>query len=276
MIAHNRHSTPCDIQKVLITGCSYSAQTTQSGWKEENLYKTYPMILKSLTGWQIDNRAIGGCSNREIFQRTIENCVAKHYDLCIVQWSSLHRLWLYEAIGNIDDFTQIYPVTCGHITKEDIPHALKKMMVSTYLNDYMALKHWLHDQISLQCFFEKKQIPFVFLRGFPNFVPELELLMEQWPKNTISELDIPEKIKRMLNFDSNPDDYLYQKLGTLISAYQNIDKSQCIGYNHSSMIYGLDPIFKKDYADDDRHPGHSVNCKISQIILEHIKQRYMG
>lgn len=256
--------------KVLITGCSLSADTVQSGWNHSNLDKTYSKILESSTDWHVDNRAIGGCSNREIFQRTIENCLKTHYDLCIVQWSSLHRLWLYESNNNVEDWTQILPRVTGKVTV-DAPHKIQKLVVSHYLNHYVALKHWLHDQVVLQHFFEKNRTPFLFLRGFQNYIPDLEFLIEQWPKNNIVDLNIPDEIKDILMFDSNPDDYLYQSLTKLMLAYQTIRKSSCIGYNRSQLIYGLPTDFKIDYADDGVHPGYSVNLAISKTIIDYVK-----
>ena len=261
-------------KKVLITGCSYSENNTQSGWKRENLHKTFHNILEGITDWKITNQAVGGCSNREIIQRTVESCLTEQYDLCIVQWSSLHRLWLYEADSNIDNFTQILPQVCGHISAGNAPHTINKLIVAHYMNHYMALKHWLHDQIVLQSFLKERGIPYVFVRGFANFIPELEIIANQWPKDKISDLDIPAGIKLMLNVDDNPDDYLYKKLSSLMLAYLSIDKSNCIGYNQSSMIYGFDPAsMQLDYADDGIHPGYLINTEISKIILNHVTKK---
>jgi hypothetical protein len=259
-------------KKVLITGCSFSANNTQSGWREENLHKTYHGILEEITDWKITNQAIGGCSNREIAQQTVESCLTGRYDLCIVQWSSLDRLWLYEADSNIDDFTQIVPRVTGKTTVGNAPHTINKLIVAHYMNHYMALKHWLHDQVMLQSFLKERCIPYIFLRGFDNFISELEMLAKQWPVDKISDLNIPPKIKHMLNFDSNPDDYLYKKLSSLILAYLSIDKCNCIGYNQSSKIYGLDPTFARDYADDNEHPGYLTNTQLSKNILDHINK----
>lgn len=262
------------MQKVLITGCSFSVNNTQSGWQESNLCNTYHNMLQTnRSGWHITNRAIGGCSNREIAQRTIDSCLAEHYDFCVVQWSSLHRFWIYESECNIDDETQILPKVCGKLTVGNAPHILEKTLMAHYLNDYMALKHWLQDQVALQSFLEQRQIRYIFVRGFQNYVPELELLTHQWPKEHISDLQIPDPIKIMLQFDHNPNDYLHCKLSGLIRAYLAIDKSHCIGYNQSDMIYGLDPILEQDRADDGSHPGRIVNAALSAAILSHIDQR---
>ena len=260
-------------KKVLITGCSCSVNNTQSGWATENLHKTYHSMLQSSTDWNITNQAIGGCSNQEIVQRTVGDCLADDYDLCIVQWSSLHRLWLYEADSNIDNFTQILPRVCGFINSGNAPHTINKLIVSHYMNQYMALKHWLHNQIMLQSFLNERHIPYVFIRGFVNYIPELEILAGQWPKDDISSLSIPSRIKDILNFDSNPDDYIYKKLSSLMAAYLSINKSNCIGYNQSSTIYGLDPtVVQRDYADDGIHPGYLVNTALTENILAHIKK----
>lgn len=271
-----------NMQKVLITGCSYSVNNTQSGWQESNLCNTYHSMLQTKRGWHITNRAMGGCSNREIAQRTIDSCLAEHYDFCVVQWSSLHRFWIYESECNIDDETQILPSVCGKLTAGNAPHILKKILMTHYLNDYMALKHWLHDQVALQSFLDQRRIRHIFIKGFYNYVPELEILAQQWPKEHILDLQIPDSIKLMLQFDNNPNRYLHAdsghhylhcRLSALIRAYLAIDKSHCIGYNQSDMIYGLDTILERDTADDGSHPGRIVNAALSAAILNHVDQR---
>jgi hypothetical protein len=251
--------------KVLITGCSFSAG---GGWLESNLHYHYSQILQNSTNWQLVNRAVGGCSNREISLRTVENCLLDYYDFCIVQWSSLHRLWLYEAEHNIDNKTQIFPSTCGW---GDLNAATKlsKMMIGRYLNDYMALKQWFLDQISLQAFFEKNHIKHVFIRGFPNYCPDIQKILDQGTFSSIPEIEIPTNIKKILNFEENPDDYLYDKILTLIKLYQLIDKSKCIGYNTNNTNYGLLENFSNDRADDGMHPGKQPNQLLSQLILDY-------
>lgn len=218
---------------------------------------------------------MGGCSNREISLRALENNLTDSYDFCIIQWTSLHRLWLYESSDNIDNETQILPRVTGW---GDLSAAalLSKIMISNYLNDYMAIKHWFLDQIMLQTFFEKNAIRYVFLRGFPNHCPEIEKLSAQTPFSSISEIDIPNSIKKILNFDNLPDDYLYDKLTLLIKLYQLIDKTNCIGYNVNSTRYGLSEHLDDDVADDGMHPGKITNQLISNHILKHCETKGIG
>lgn len=261
------------IRKVLITGCSFSNGSDQSGWLEHNLYNHYSKILEKQTSWNITNRAIGGCSNREISLRTMENCLLESYDFCIIQWSALHRYWLYESENNVDNETQILPRVCGWGNK-DSALTLSKIMVSRYLNDYMALKHWLSDQVMLQTFLQQKNIRYVFVRGFPNYIHSLEKISQQGLFNSIPEIDIPNDIKTMLNFDDNPDDYLFKKLSALMTIYESIDKSCCIGYNSNDNIYGIDKeIYQNDHADDGIHPGKMTNAFLVESILEYCKTK---
>ena len=265
-----------DFFRVLITGCSLSANHDQSGWRQENFHNHYSKILSKNINWTIVNRAIGGCSNREISLRTVENCLLETYDFCIVQWSSLHRYWFYESENNVDNETQILPRVCGWGNQE-LATIVSKILVSNYLNDYMALKQWLLDQIFLQTFLEHKKITYIFIRGFPNYVHDLEQLNEQKPFESVPKIKIPTNIKRILNFDDNPDDYILEKLLSLTTAYGEIDKSKCIGYNVNDAIYGMaDKNYENDYADDGAHPGMLRNALLANHIIAHCKSKGIG
>lgn len=258
---------------VLISGCSFSAEE-HSGWLEKNKHFHYPNVLKAETDWNITNVALAGCCNREIALRTVEACLHQKPDLALVQWTNLNRAWVYEE-GTVDDYTILLPgAVTGKVTDSYLANEFHKIWVSSYQNYYMFLKHWLEDQILLQTFFQHNNIQYAFVRGFPNFVSELEHLVTQLPAVDISRLDIHASIKNMLHFDNNPDDYLLKKLLTLIELYLKIDKAQCIGYNNSSSCYGLVYNYKEisDVADDGSHPGKLANRSIADQILDFVKE----
>ena len=261
---------------ILVAGCSFSADNEQSGWADNNLDKHYYSKLKTKIESKFTNIAIGGASNFEIFQRTLDTCISNSdIDFCVIQWSSLHRLWVYESENNIDDFTQILPIPCGINSNENVPHDLKKIYINHYCNDYMALKHWLGLQISLQSFFQERNIQYVFLRGFSNYINELENIISQAPACEIPDITLSATMKKMLNFDNNPDDYLNSKIFPLINLYKSIDKKNCLGYNHNNSYFGLDLDFEKekDFADDGRHPGEKTNSTIANNILQYIRNK---
>jgi hypothetical protein len=265
------------IKKVLIVGCSYSASNTQSGWNKENVHNVWTNILAKNTNWQIDNFAHGGCTNHEISMRAIENITKKSYDLCIIQWTSLHRLWVYEAENNIDNPTQILPnpggwnVNSGPDNNSSNAKELHKLYVSNYLNTFVALKHWFYYHQMLQNLLPNS----IFINASNRLVSSIETLVEQaWNHLAINKLNIPSEIKHILNFDNNPDDYLKEKLNTLIMAYKSIDQTKTIGYNKSKLIYGMPDNIIHDKADDGLHPGKHVNQYVAEKVLEKVKKLY--
>ena len=263
------------IRKVLITGCSFSNGSDENGWLPHNLHNHYSKILENHTNWSITNRARAGCSNREISLRTMEYCEIESYDFCIIQWSSLHRYWFYESDNNVDNETLVLPIVCGW---GDLALAatLSKIIVSKYLNNYMAIKHWLLDQLSLQAFLQQKNIRYVFIRGFPNNIDDLEKISQQGPLTSVPKIDGPDDLKKMLDFDNQPDDYILNKLSVLMTIYQSIDKSYCIGYNTNRSRYGTDEgMYQDDYADDGKHPGKERNAFLAESILKYCKTKGM-
>jgi len=258
---------------VLITGCSYSAGSDQSGWNLTNQHKHYSKILENNNHWNINNKAIGGCSNREIALRTVENCISQSYDFCIIQWSSLHRFWAYESKNNIDNATQILPKVCGW---GDLSAAatMSKVMVSNYANDYIALKHWFLDQITLQTYLKQNNINYVFVRGFDNYISAFEKICQFGFFNLISDIQVPNEVKKILNFDHNPDDYLYAKLMIILNAYKQVDKDNCIGYNTNTSTYGICAnVYQDDLADDGIHPGENKNLFLANTIQSYCKRK---
>jgi hypothetical protein len=260
---------------LVIAGCSFSSPVpSESGWNKENTHLQYTNIVSEHLNCTTTNVAIGGCSNREIFTRTVEACVTNETDACIVQWSALDRLWLYEDT-TVDDYTQITPAVRGRLSFPESANSINKHFVSHYQNNYMFLKHWLIDQITLQSFLKQNRIPYVFVRAFKSFVAELEHLSKQDLKDGIPGLDIPDTIKTMLDFDNNPDSYLFDKLTVLLSLYSKIDKSKCVGYNSIDSMYGLDYNYKNinDVADDGVHPGKITNRNVASQILENLNEQ---
>ena len=268
--------TDCNLtnRNVLITGCSFSADAPHSGWHQKNQHKHYSKILEKTHRWQIANLAAGGCSNREIALRTVEHCLKHHYDLCIIQWTSLHRLWIYEADCNVDLPTMILP--SGVFGWGDLSTALKfsKTFRKHYLNDYMAIKHWLLDQIMVQSYLKKHNINYVFVRGCSNYIHEIEALCQSWPLNNISEIQLSKPLKEILNFDNNSDNYVYDKLLSIINIYKSIDKDNCIGYTTGDGNYGLPSNFHEfDRADDGVHPGTAENLFLANSITDFCKKK---
>jgi len=244
----------------LVSGCSHSES---SGFNQSNIDLLYVNILKKKTNWVIDNIAIGGMSNNEIFFRTLEYCATHRPKRCIVQWSSLHRLWLYERENNVDDFAIIMPRVTGFLSDKTAANQLEKIIVSQFCNDYVEVKHLLLKMIALQNFFKHNQIDYLFVNGFQNFITDIHNL-SKIEITSLADIILPAEIKRMLNFDNNPDYYIINKLNILTDLYKQLDQSSCLDFGN--FYFGSEAL---DLADDNKHWGKKCNQLWANRILKH-------
>ena len=239
---------------VLICGCSFTAD---SGFTVEN-YKTYHYIslLKDKYQIEFDNIAIGGMSNREIMLRTAESIVLgrKQYDAVIVQWTSLPRWWFYKNSPNVDDFTGI---NNRHVFGLAGTHnaVLRKILLTEFDNQYVLLKQWLLDCISLGKLLEN-QVPYIFCLGFNNWLVEFEKIeYSNGFQHLTSELSV------ILDLRNRPDSYILDRvtkikdLITIVKQYNWNNFSNQDWFSHSV-----------DLSDDQLHPGIMSNANWAKSL----------
>lgn len=250
--------------QIIIVGCSHSHR---SGFAEKNIHKHYSTLLKNQIGCNIVNLAIGGMSNHEIFSRALEyvaiDDISEH-DVLLVQWTSLHRLWVYQQDNNVDDFTQVLPYPVG--INPDLAWPLYKTYSAHYCNDYMALKFWFEYMIALQTVCKAKNINYMFVAGFDNLLSELDAYRNQ-TINSLANINLHEDLRKILDFDNRPDWYILKKLNVLLALYNQIDFSNCLKFGN--FYFGK---FKLDFADDGLHFGEQCNIIWAEEILSHISK----
>lgn len=250
--------------RIIIVGCSHSHK---SGFIEKNIHKHYSALLKNKTGRDIVNLSIGGMSNHEIFLRALEYAtigdIAEH-DVLLVQWTSLHRLWVYQQDNNVDDFTQVLPHPVG--TNPDLAWPLYKTYSAHYCNDYMALKFWFEYMISLQAICRLKNIKYVFVTGFDNLLGELDVYRNQ-TITSLADINLHKDLRKILDFDNRPDWYILKKLNVLLDLYNQLDFSNCLRFG--DFYFGK---FKLDFADDGLHFGEQCHIMWAEEILNHLSK----
>ena len=261
------------LSKVLVVGCSYSSLHWGSGWKEENYCYLYPKILESEYNCDIINAAFPGLSNDEIYYRTLDNVTRENYDLCIVQWSGIDRVMVYETEKNLLNPLSIIPwrPDDSYLSINPFLSDLHSMIVTYYNNHYIKLKHWFLQQVTLQTFLKEKKVPFLFLRGFDNYIPEIESLPNI---DNIKIETLNQTLKNLMQHEHLPDDVILPAFIRLVELYHKIDKSFCIGYNASKQIYGLHTDLTNDKADDGKHPGKLSNKLIADKIIEYVNKGF--
>lgn len=81
--------------KIYFTGCSITAG--QGFDYERNDLRIYPNLVCAEYRAECINQAEGGSDNRKIFLRAAKAIMDRQADVYVVQWSALHRHWLYPA-----------------------------------------------------------------------------------------------------------------------------------------------------------------------------------
>ena len=79
------------ILKILANGCSYTFGAGFSRKERESVI--YPVLVGQHFDAEVNNVGWPASSNLEIFLRTLREMQSTHYDLIIVQWTTLQRHW---------------------------------------------------------------------------------------------------------------------------------------------------------------------------------------
>lgn len=188
-------------------------------------------------------------SNREIALRTIEkvSLSSDRLDAVIVQWSGLSRWWYYPEQNNIDDFTGIIG---GEVFGKSTSDAkvFGKILFTQFNNQYILLKQWLLDCISLAGLLENK-VPYRFCLGFDNLLSEFNNAeYSDGFKNLSTELvDI-------LELHQRPDSYVLDKLNVIKSLIKIVSQLNWVNFPDGAWCEG-----SADLADDNVHPGIKSN-----------------
>jgi hypothetical protein len=253
-------ATIMTINKVLFAGCSFTADC---GFTAENIAKYHwPVLLGKHYNLNFDNLAIGGLSNDEIFFRSLETASQNNYRLVVIMWSEIDRKSIYYADNNVDDFTIINNgEPCGLNYTEAEVRTYSKLHYTYFNNHYIALKRWLLKIIALQNIFAHNNQPFLFIKGFENYL--LDFSKVKYIDNAF--LMMSDDIKKMLDFDNRPDYYILEKIDIIKRLIQQINKSKWLNFHQASFF---DMCI--DSADDQKHPGLQTNQLLVDNLIEYI------
>lgn len=251
-------------KRILFVGCSHTAD---SGFTEENQPKYHwPWLLSNHYDCYFQNAAIGGCSNDEIFYRCNEFIHSSQCDLVVVLWSNIGRKWIYFEDNNVDDFTiinngRLAGVNCNH------PGVIEytKLHYSYFDNKFIEIKHWLLQTLSLASTLQELNLPFVFIKGFDNYINDL-LSATVLPCG----FDLSNGLKNILDFDHRPDYYIAEKLRSLKTLLDKTNQNYWLNFDTEAFTSSC---YQLDLADDQIHHGPKSNQKLFQDLVVHIEKR---
>jgi len=248
-------------RRILFVGCSFTAD---SGFTlDHQAQYHWPWLVSQHYDCLFHNAGIGGSSNDAIFHRTIQNLATSRYDLVVVQWSGIDRYWAYLADDNIDNFTILNggrPV--GFRSDQKYVQDYGRLHYSYFNNQYMNLCHWLSKVISLESLLKSRKQPFIFVKGFDNYIKDLICCVGYGHDRMSPEL------RGLLNFHNSPDHLIENRLEQLMALFLMIDPTVWANLNHNAFN-----DLSLDLSDDGEHPGPLANESLFWKIVTHCDRR---
>lgn len=242
----------------MFDGCSFTAD---NGFLPENQCDSHwPYLLGQHYQVDFDNNAVGGSSNNEIFDRVVGATTSNSYDLVLVEWSEISRHWIYCLNQNIDDFTIInagYPR--GHQCNTSEVQQYARLHYTYFNNQYVNLKKWLYKVIALAGYLDSKNQPYVFIKGFENYVSafaHIEYVAGTGFKN------LENSTKKFLDFSNRPDDYILRKIKEIQLLLDSARQLNWLNFNSLSFFDA-----RTDLSDDNMHPGIKSNLELANQLI---------
>ena len=246
-------------KKILFSGCSFTAD---SGFLKENQSKSHwPHLLGQHYRVDFDNNAVGGSSNNEIFDRVVGTTSGNSYDLVLVQWSEISRQWIYHSNQNVDDHTILMASHSpkGWLCNSNEIQQYAKLHYTYFNNPYTNLRKWLCQVITLAGYLDSTNQPYVFVKGFENYVSAFKNI-KYAPETGFINLE--NSIKEFLDFDNRPDDYILHKIKEIQFLIDSAGKSNWLNFDSLSFNDA-----KTDLADDEMHPGIESNLELTKQLI---------
>lgn len=220
-------------------GCSITMGAGYPAQQQD--HRIYPNIVATAMNTRADNQAEGGSSNLKIFTCAAKALLNRQHDAYIVQWSALHRHWVYPSPKQgfyIGSFTDENIVDQKFVAQYQLLNHDYSNIMS--LVDYTRILQQMADDAGADIWFVNGMVP--------------------WTEN-------------MLTGESDS--------GYSLSLYQGLTKDEITDYqerlqNNLELIdwqQWINPWtsiadMQIDNAPLDAHPGPNTHTKVADMILE--------
>lgn len=246
------------MNKLLVAGASENTVT------DENRTYHYTSLLRNCYNVNISNISVGGLSNDEIFYRSVTAINDDHFDCVFIMWAPLDRKWVHISDNNVDDATILNPDCRRWDKKKNELKQYSKLHWTCFNNQYVLLRNWLVQIISLQSMLKIKNIPYIMVHDVDNYITDLDKATYSTDVGFI----VSQHLETILDITNRPDDYVIMKLNQLKELLKNIDTSNWIGFFDYRFFEQ-----KIDYSMDRLHAGPKSHQKFFELMTEELKTR---
>ena len=245
--------------KFTFVGCSF---TVGVGLELEKFDPAnYTNIVANYYGAESINLAQGGNSNHNIFITALNEILFNPSDKIFIQWSALHRLWLWPGP---DTTVMVTDTIENDYCYRNIKYSKKELQ--KFIDMYKILNHDYHNLIILTNYcnilteISKNKTQVIFINGLIPWTEEIT------DNNILSFAEnLSEYSKEILEFDSRDDAELTTLFNKLNSLVTGLDKVKWVNM-FNSMMQGY-----IDYGNDNAHPGPKSHQQYAEMIINYLE-----
>jgi hypothetical protein len=248
--------------KICFNGCSF---TWGAGYNDTDreLY-VYDRVVSQYFNFDRTNVAVNASSNHNIFMRTAEAFLANTYDVIVVQWSALNRLWLSpgpDAYFFVNDYTYPdYRYRDLYISKSE------KSMLNNFLlllnHDYQNIHDLIEYCNILNSMSLSTKTKIVHINGIVPWTNDLST-----PLSNDLEQSLSKYTKDILDFDHRDDEEIIKYFNRLQSKFSTLDQSNWVNIFESFRDNSI------DQGPEGHHPGIASHQWMADQTIKHLIER---
>ena len=242
-------------------GCSFTVGTGLES--EKYNVDNYSNIVAKKYRAKINNLAVGGNSNFEIFLSAVKEILFNTPDKIFIQWTSLNRLPVYPMPMHRIPLTSM--VKFSKETQNIIP--ISESDLQKFVDTYRRLNHEYNEILRLIEFcniitkLSENKTQAIFINGIIPWTEEIA--NKDTPTNFYKKLS--DYSKEILEFDSNSDAVLIKIFNDLNNAVLDLDKSLWVNMFDSFLTNLI------DYGNDNLHPGPKSHQQYADMIINYLE-----
>jgi hypothetical protein len=245
--------------KFTFIGCSF---TVGEGLEfEKNDPSLYANIISDRYSANVNNLAVKGNSNLNIFKIALNEILFGNADKVFVQWSALNRLWVYPGpnttLSLSHTIEQNYQYRDIFYTKKELQHLT---------DSWRLLNHDYHHILELinycKILKEVSKNQIIFINGLLPWTKEIAIA------STIDDfsLNFSQYTKELLDFDHRSDDELIELFTQLHNAINLLDKDLWVNQFESMFANII------DFGNDNSHPGVKSHQLYADMIIKYLEE----
>jgi len=260
-------------KKALVVGCSItSGYKMTAGHDDPDHHRLWSnQLLSKLDNFEIINRSKTGVNNHWIFMEAMSALTQDHYDLVLIQWTGLGRIFLPAGLELYDTYTNMTSGLDMNLVNRSILPGKWLQDVNNRLKSFSNL-HWdilnivryVNILIQIQQL-KKSKICFVD--------SGLQWSLGYFEKKSITKpLELSKFEQYILEVEHRDDSEIFDLYNMIHNQYQeygNIQTDNWLNLYQSHESWKVDTI-----APDDFHPGYLSQDILVQCLWPALNEYY--